>query len=442
MSRPGSGRAGQPSSPSSITTHATSSPTPAPSAGHRQERHLARHPQRRGASGRHQQVRRIQSSPKAPANAPASTTSATVTSTAKNAATARPGPHGIGPGGSGASAGRGGASTRIDSTSPETGSTNSTSLPGRPPPAARAVGRGGARGPARARLPERHTVSATAPTRAVRRAGRRSGGRRRCRVPAAQHAPPGAARSQRTDRVTSWKATAAAVATLRESTPAAIGMRTRRSAAASASGVSPGPSAPSSRAARPGETGPGQRQRIDRGVSAATRSPAARRTSSDPGHSPGRSRTAPAARAPSTPARCAGRAGRRSAAEQHPVDPERGRVAEQRPQVLVVVDALRDGQQPRVGGEGARIGRRGPVGDGEHAAVEVEADDRGHRVGGDGIGGTSRSARSASSSASRRGTPGATGRGTVNRSIGGRPRRLRRSPARARPAGPGGGRRW
>src|SRR3954465_7956579 len=71
----------------------------------------------------------IQSSPNAPANAPASTTSATVTSTATNAATASPVPHGIGPGGSGASVGRGGASTRIDSTSPDTGSTNSTGLP-------------------------------------------------------------------------------------------------------------------------------------------------------------------------------------------------------------------------------------------------------------------------------------------------------------------------
>ncbi len=47
----------------------------------------------------------------------------------------------------------------------------------------------------------------------------------------------------------------------------------------------------------------------------------------------------------------------------------------------MVVDALRDGQQARAGGEGARIGRHGPVGDGEHAAVEVEADDGGHRVG-------------------------------------------------------------
>jgi len=45
---------------------------------------------------------------------------------------------------------------------------------------------------------------------------------------------------------------AAAVATLRESTPDAIGMRTRTSAAARASGLGPGPSAPTSRVGRVG----------------------------------------------------------------------------------------------------------------------------------------------------------------------------------------------
>ena len=49
--------------------------------------------------------------------------------------------------------------------------------------------------------------------------------------------PPGAvADRQPRGAAAAWKATAAAVATLRESTPVAIGIRTRRSAAASASG--------------------------------------------------------------------------------------------------------------------------------------------------------------------------------------------------------------
>ena len=126
--------------------------------------------------------------------------------------------------------------------------------------------------------------------------------------------------------------TAAAVATLSESTPAAIGIRTRRSAAASASGVSPGPSAPSSSATRvPVEPGRGQRHARRAPGSArppAARPPAARPAT--PATARAARRTAPAARAPSTPARCAGRAGRRSAARAAPRRPERGGVAEQR----------------------------------------------------------------------------------------------------------------
>ena len=55
---------------------------------------------------------------------------------------------------------------------------------------------------------------------------------------------------------------AAAVATLTESTPGAIGMRTRRSTAPRAAALRPAPSAPSSRAIRSGAVGDEVGQRL------------------------------------------------------------------------------------------------------------------------------------------------------------------------------------
>ena len=71
---------------------------------------------------------------------------------------------------------------------------------------------------------------------------------------------------------------AAAVATFTESTPGAIGMRTRRSTAARAAAVRPGPSAPSTSAMRSGAsaTSPPNGSASMAGVRATVVKPAAR----------------------------------------------------------------------------------------------------------------------------------------------------------------------
>ena len=203
--------------------------------------------------------------------------------------------------------------------------------------------------------------------------------------------------------------------------------------------MSPGPSAPSSSATRsspasaPGGPSPD-------GVSAASTNPAARSAATSTGHDPPSERHPEhvAHRHPhAAPVERVGAARR----EQDRVDPQRGGVAEERAEVLVVVHGLEHGHPARPGEQVVQDGRRGPVGAREHPAVEVEADDGGH---GRGVGDEGRDVearelrpRARRSGAGRRAGP-AAGRPTR---AGAAPRRCpRRGRARARRGGRGGGR--
>ena len=108
-------------------------------------------------------------------------------------------------------------------------------------------------------------------------------------------------------------ATAAAVATLSESTPGAIGMRTHASAADRAAAVRPGPSAPSKTAQRSGGATDGQWHRLGprrQRQKGEADSPATFRA--PPATDRATRRRARATRDPSTPGHSAGRADRRS----------------------------------------------------------------------------------------------------------------------------------
>ncbi len=72
---------------------------------------------------------------------------------------------------------------------------------------------------------------------------------------------------------------------------------------------------------------------------------------------------------------------RAARAEQHAVDPQRGGVAEQRTEVLVIPDPFQHGQHPCPGGEVGHRRAGGTVGDGEHPPVQVEAHHPRHGLG-------------------------------------------------------------
>ncbi len=170
-------------------------------------------------------------------------------------------------------------------------------------------------------------------------------------------------------------ATAAAVATLSESTPGAIGMRTRASAAAVAAGVRPGPSAPSSTAHRSGGATDAKGVASALGVKASRVKPLSRNVARAAGQDPGthgeRHVQYVAHRDPDTPP--VERVGA-LLIEEDGIQAEGGGVPEQRAEVLEVVERLEDGDPAGPGQEVGDRGGRKPVRRRQNPASQPEAD--------------------------------------------------------------------
>jgi hypothetical protein len=165
-----------------------------------------------------------------------------------------------------------------------------------------------------------------------------------------------------------------ATATFSESTADDVGTRTRTSARSSAASLSPGPSAPASRIQREGTSRSTSSSGCAsaRGVNARTRKPSPFRDSRWPALQPHeRHRERRAHRRPDGLAvqRIAG-----GGVEEHAVDAERRRDAEDAADVVRIADTLKGHET--IAGRGRRINEI-PARKREAAAVEVEAGHRG-----------------------------------------------------------------
>ena len=177
---------------------------------------------------------------------------------------------------------------------------------------------------------------------------------------------------------------AAAVATLSESVPRDIGMRTRRSLARIARSVRPGPSAPTRIATllvgdRCHRVGQRARRRIGRHRQQPKAVVPQQLKIAWPGWRPRirHQQGVPHRHPDGAPVQRVGAA----AAEHHRVHAEAGRIAEDRAEILVVVDTLEhgDGAGPV---EHLRHRQLGRAGRGcQHPAVEVKSHHLGHHVG-------------------------------------------------------------
>ena len=169
-------------------------------------------------------------------------------------------------------------------------------------------------------------------------------------------------------------ATAAAWPTFRESTPSAIGMRTRRVAAAIAAADSPGPSAPSSTATRSGTSSDHSGSAVGVGGQGPRLEPGAVDHSElvRPGNSAGHRQEEHLAHAHPDGAAVV----RIDAVgiEDEAADAEGPRRAGDGTEVLGIVEALEDGEAAWCRRRRRRGWQRPAVGGGDRTPVEVEAD--------------------------------------------------------------------